>query len=88
MKNEETTPAHPIRYVFSNNMRKVRRLKDISQEALAFEAGLSRVYVSDIERGKRSMSIDVMGRIADALGVPIIALLKTEDLLDDFLKKE
>lgn len=67
---------HPIRYVFARNMRKLRRLKDISQETLAFDAGISRAYISDIERGRRGVSIDVMGRIADALGVGLTELLE------------
>ncbi|WP_386694546.1 helix-turn-helix domain-containing protein [Lonepinella sp. MS14435] len=76
MKNTDST-IHPIRTVFAKNLRKIRRLKDISQEALAFDAGLSRAYVSDIERGQRAVSIDVMGKIADALDVSLAALVKT-----------
>ncbi|MFA9498851.1 helix-turn-helix domain-containing protein [Mannheimia sp. E30BD] len=48
MKNETLT-SHPIRHTFANNLRKIRRLKDISQEALAFDAELSRAYISDVE---------------------------------------
>ncbi|MBN6068135.1 helix-turn-helix transcriptional regulator [Aggregatibacter actinomycetemcomitans] len=72
---------HPIRLIFAKNLRKIRRLKDISQEALALEAEISRAYISDIERGKRSLSIDVMGKLADALEVSIIDLLKYENAL-------
>ncbi|MBN6070363.1 helix-turn-helix transcriptional regulator [Aggregatibacter actinomycetemcomitans] len=72
---------HPIRLIFAKNLRKIRRLKDISQEVLAFEAEISRAYISDIERGKRSLSIDVMGKLADALEVSIIDLLKCENAL-------
>ncbi|MCK3654499.1 transcriptional regulator [Pasteurellaceae bacterium Macca] len=85
MKNEDNT-IHPIRYIFANNLRKIRRLKDISQEALALEAGLSRVYISDIERGRRSVSIDVMGRIADALDINLILLLKTHYSVEDLFE--
>lgn len=86
MKTIETAP-HPIRILFASNLRKIRRLKDISQEALAFDAELSRAYVSDIERGKRSVSIDVMGKIADALGVHISTLLK-DSAVQDLLQEE
>lgn len=87
MKNEEKI-IHPIRYTFANNLRKVRRLKDISQESLAFDAEVSRAYISDIERGKRSLSIDVMGKIADALGVNIISLLKTDYSIDNLINED
>lgn len=80
MKNEDHN-IHPIRYIFANNMRKIRRFKDISQESLAFDAGLSRAYISDIERGRRSISIDVMGRIADALGIELADLVKSDCLI-------
>ncbi|WP_294085127.1 helix-turn-helix transcriptional regulator [uncultured Actinobacillus sp.] len=86
MKNEHLT-IHPIRYTFANNLRKIRRLKDISQEILAFDAELSRAYISDVERGKRAISIDAMGKIADALGVNLIDLLKTDYSVEDLLQK-
>lgn len=86
MKNENTT-SHPIRHTFANNLRKIRRLKDVSQEALAFDAELSRAYISDVERGKRAISIDAMGKIADALNVSLIDLLKNDYSVDDLIQK-
>ena len=74
---------HPVRYIFANNLRKIRRLKEISQETLAFDANLSRVYVSDVERGKRSVSIEVAGKLADALGVKIAVLFREGNLVDE-----
>lgn len=62
--------------VFAVNLRRARRLRDISQEALALDAGLSRTYVSEVERGERNISIDNMGLLADALQVPL------KDLVD------
>lgn len=67
---------HPQRLIFAQNMRKIRRFKDISQEALALNANVSRTYISEIERGERAVSIDVMGKIADTLGVELFELLK------------
>lgn len=67
--------------IFARNLRQVRRLKEISQEALALQAGLSRTYVSEVERGERNVSIDNMGLLADALGV------KLKDLLDPEMLK-
>jgi transcriptional regulator with XRE-family HTH domain len=56
----------------------VRRLKDISQEELAFRAELSRTYVSEVERGSRNISIDNMGLLAQALDVPLRDLVDPE----------
>lgn len=66
---------HQYRLVFAQNLRQVRRLKEISQEELAFAAGISRAYVCEIEQGSRAVSIDVMGRISDALKIPLDKLL-------------
>ena len=57
-------------------MRQIRRLKEISQEELAFRANISKTYVCEVEGGTRAVSIDVMGRIADALEIPLEKLLQ------------
>ncbi|MCY4060812.1 MAG: helix-turn-helix transcriptional regulator [Chloroflexi bacterium] len=47
---------------------KTRRLQlGLSQEALAFQAGLHRTYISDLERGRKGPSLRVVLRIAFAL---------------------
>ncbi|WII93860.1 helix-turn-helix transcriptional regulator [Kingella negevensis] len=66
---------HPYRLIFAQNMRQIRRLKEISQEELAFESGISKTYICEIEHGSRAVSIGVMGRIADALSIPLEKLL-------------
>ena len=57
----------------------LRHEKGISQEALADLAGLHRTYVGGIERGERNPSLINIGRIAEALGVPILDLFDFED---------
>lgn len=74
-KNKEKQSA---RMVFAANLRRARRLRDVSQEALALDAGLSRTYVSEVERGERNVSIDNMGLLADALQVPLKDLVDPE----------
>ncbi len=59
-------------------MRQVRRLKEISQEELSFRAGVSKTYICEIERGSRAVSIDVMGRIADALEISLEKLVQSD----------
>lgn len=51
------------------NVRHHRKLKGMSQEELALEAGMERSYVSDLERGTRNPSVRALGRLADALGI-------------------
>lgn len=69
MKKASKQPT--ARQVFARNLRKTRRLADLSQEALALQCGMSRTYVSEVERELRNVSIDNMGLLADALGRPL-----------------
>ena len=66
----------PLRDVLASNMRKLRAVHGLSQEALAHESDVDRTYVSSIERAKRSVSIDIVARIAKALAVEPWKLLK------------
>ena len=68
-----------LREIFSNNMRKIRMQKGLSQEDLAFSSGLHRTYISDVERATRNISIDNIEKIARALDVAPDKLLKSED---------
>lgn len=66
------------RAVFARNLRRARRIRDITQEVVAFDAGLTRAYVSSVERGVRNISIDNMALLADAVGVPLKDLVDPE----------
>lgn len=64
------------RLIFAKNVRQVRRLKELSQEEVAFRANISRVYMGGVERGERNITIDLMERIAEALDIPLEQLLQ------------
>lgn len=53
---------------------KLRKERGISQETFAYESGIDRRYMSDIENGKRNISLDILERIAAQLKMPISAL--------------
>jgi transcriptional regulator with XRE-family HTH domain len=65
------------RAIVGQNVRRLRQMRGLTQEQLAFAAELDLTYVGGIERGKRNPSLIVMARIADALSVPIQKLLET-----------
>ncbi|WP_165089002.1 helix-turn-helix domain-containing protein [Neisseria yangbaofengii] len=67
------SPISPITYrlIFAQNVGQIRRLKEFSQEELAHLAGVSRIYIGEVECGERNVTIDVMGRIANALNMPL-----------------
>jgi len=43
-----------IKHRFGDKVRQTRKQKNISQEELAFKAGLHRTYISDVERGGKA----------------------------------
>ena len=55
--------------VFATNVRKYRMRQGLSQEAFAEKAGLHRTYISALECEKRSIALDNVQKIADALNV-------------------
>ena len=55
--------------VFGKNLRNYRTSCNLSQEKFAELCGLHRTYISDIERGQRSISLGNIQKIADALGI-------------------
>lgn len=55
--------------VFGANVRKYRTEKMLSQERFAELCGLHRTYISDIECFRRSISLDNIQKIADALEI-------------------
>ena len=60
---------------FGENLRKVRKAKSLSQEALADAADLHRTYVSSVERGERNVTLDTIDKLAKALSVPMAKLM-------------
>jgi transcriptional regulator with XRE-family HTH domain len=62
--------------IFGRNVRRLRQQKRLTQEDLAFKAGIDLTYMGGIERGKRNPSLLVMARIAEALSVPLPKLLE------------
>jgi len=62
--------------VFADNLKMYRRQLGLSQEDFAEKAGLHRTYISAIEREKRSISLDNIQKIADALEIDTYRLFK------------
>jgi len=56
---------------FGERVRKLRKLKDISQEELAHRADLHRTYIGMIERAEKNITLLNIEKIANALEVSI-----------------
>ena len=57
-------------------LRAWREHKAMTLQVLADAAGLSRAYVSQIEGGKRTGSAATLAKLAQALGVSVVALIR------------
>lgn len=63
--------------ILAVNVRAARLAAGVSQEELAFRAGIDRTYASQIERAIANPSLGITCAIADALGCALIDLLTT-----------
>jgi len=61
---------------FGNRVKRLRINKGLSQEELAYLADLHRTQISLIERGKRCPRLDTIFKLAKALEVNPIKLIK------------
>jgi transcriptional regulator with XRE-family HTH domain len=65
---------HP-RAILARNLKRLRRLNGLSQEALAHDAGLDRTYVSDLEREVYAASVDTLAALAAVFNVTASQLI-------------
>jgi len=60
-----------IRRIYGERLRAFRKKKSLSQEELSFKSSLHRTYISEVERGRRNISIVNIAKIARALRMRI-----------------
>jgi transcriptional regulator with XRE-family HTH domain len=60
-----------IQRQFGERVRKIRKAKGLSQEALALSCDLDRTYIGGVERGERNISLVNIHTIAKALKVSV-----------------
>ena len=58
-----------LRQVYAANLRRFRHEKGLSQEELAHEADVDSTYISKLETGATYVGLEILGKIADVLGV-------------------
>ncbi len=60
-------------------VRRLRKKIEPSQEKFAARAGISRTYMSEIERGVTNVSLDTIERVSKGLGLSIAELFREVD---------
>ncbi len=68
-----------LREVFAANLRRLRNERGLAQDDLAYEAEVSRSYLSQLEKGAFYASLKTIGKLAVALQVEPAELLKLPD---------
>lgn len=74
MTNGSTSAEHLAQQAWGRVIRRYRAWKGLSRRELAQRAGLSTVYLGEIERGEKDPSSRSLTLVADALGVPLAEL--------------
>lgn len=65
-----------VQQKFGHRVRELRESKKVSQEELAYTAGMHRTYLGGIERGERNPSLKNIAAIAKALDVDLSELFR------------
>lgn len=65
-----------LRDVFAANLRRLRHAKGLSQDDLAYEAEVSRSYLSQLEKGAFYASLKIVGKLALVLQVEPAEMLR------------
>lgn len=62
-----------------DRIKALRKEEGMTQKELAQRAGISRSYLADTEANRYNPSIETLGKIAEALSVPVSALLSDSE---------
>ena len=68
-----------IKSKIGQRIRELRKELDISQETLAYKAEVDRTYVTDVENGRRNVSVEILERLIKALGVSIAEFFNSKE---------
>ena len=64
-----------LKVLIGRNVSRLRAEASLTQEELAYRADMDRTYLSDIERGIRNPTVEMLSAIATVLDVPLVVLL-------------
>ena len=73
--NNESACKH-VRAILAKNLRECRKKAHLSQQQLAYSAGINRTYLSDLENENANASVDMLVKVSEALDVSLLSLFK------------
>lgn len=73
--------------IIAYNLKKLREERNLSQGQLAEMAGVSKVIISQIEKGDANPTVNTIWKLTGALGLPYTSLLEMNTLKAEHVKK-
>lgn len=68
-----------IKLKVGQRIRELRKQLDLSQEALALKSEVDRTYMTDVENGRRNVSIEILEKIIRALEASFTEFFNTKE---------
>jgi transcriptional regulator with XRE-family HTH domain len=72
-------PGMDIKLKIGQRIKELRKELELSQESLAYKAEVDRTYVTDVENGRRNVSVEILERLIKALDVSITEFFNTKE---------
>lgn len=64
-------------------LRLIRQFHNIKQVELAERIGISKSYLSELESGKKVISLDVLNKYSEAFDIPVSSLVFFSESIDN-----
>ena len=68
-----------IKQKVGERVRELRKQLSLSQEALAYKAEVDRTYMTDVENGRRNVSLEILEKIVGALEVSFTEFFNSKE---------
>ena len=68
-----------IKIKVGQRIKELRKIILLSQESLANKADVDRTYVTDVENGRRNVSVEILERLINALDVTVSEFFNSKD---------
>ncbi len=72
-------PGMDIKLKIGQRIKRLRKDIELSQESLAYKAEVDRTYVTDVENGRRNVSVEILEKIIKALDISITEFFNSKE---------
>lgn len=76
MASVASTPKGNVAVRFGNRLRTVRKNNNLTQEVMADRFGINRSFISDVERGRKAVTLHMLETLADGLHLSMADLIR------------